>query len=249
MSKAFAALAALLVVASSAWSQITGPAEASFKLNEPNAAVLVKATADITDAQYEILSDTLDVQREFEGVEASKTRLKIRVRTDRTGTGWIVVAGTQGGKLAGFYKCRVVVGSVPVPPGPSPVPPAPVPVPPDPTPVPDALTKALTVAAAKDGLPKARLQDLADGLRSVAVRSVRSATRGDLETLLITELAAKIKLKDVAPSVRLVVQTEVKVLDAIMPPDKLDEPLTDAQRQRAKDVFTAIADAAERASK
>lgn len=128
-------LVVLALAASPLAAQITGPESASFAVGQKNAAVVVKLTPDIEDAQYEVLSDQVEAFREFESVMAAKTRLRVRVNTSVAGTGWVVVAATQGGKLLPLYRCRVTVGDAPGP-GPTPPPPTPGPTP-GPTPPPD----------------------------------------------------------------------------------------------------------------
>jgi hypothetical protein len=172
-----AAFVTVLVSVAVASAQITGPTEAKFKKGQRNAAVFVTVSADAEDAQYEILGDTIEVFREYEGTKAAPNRLKIRVLTADDGEGYIVVAASKkDGKLFPLYRCHVVVGVAPGPgpgPGPGPTPPDP-PVPPQPV---DPLVALFQAAADADGLPRSALRDTAVYVRA-AIDSVKAGNTG-----------------------------------------------------------------------
>ncbi len=232
MSKTVAALAALLVGVASATAQITGPAEAKIKAGRLG-TIIVNVDADET--AYKLEGDTFDAFREFDDVGSK--RLRIRVLGYDPGVGYLTVAGIKGGKLLPLYTCKITIGD-----GPAPGPVPPVPVPPTP-PVPplDPLAKSIRDAAKADNASPAVLQTIADGFRSAVILSSRATTAQQLQDVA----SLKTAVGTLPPTVKGVLNGELRALDATIPPDKPDAELTGEQRTTAKTLFLKLATACE----
>ncbi len=243
MRQTLAVLVCTILAPLACYGQITGPAEANVRVGRLG-TIIVAVDAD--EVTYKLIGDSFDGFREAESDSIGAKRLRIRILGYEAGKGYLIVVGTKGGKLLSLYTCAITIGE-PAPPKP-PVPPDPPkpPTPPDP-PVPpsDPLAALIRVAAAIDNASPATLQTIADGFRSAAITSARANTASELQKVVIEAMTSTVG--KLPTRVKGVLNDELKALDAVLPPDKPDAALTDANRATAKALFLKLAKACEAA--
>lgn len=227
------AVAVLALAAIPVAAQVRGPSEITVPVGR---LASVPLTIDADEADYTILGD-IDGFREY---DPDPKKLKLRVIGYTNGTAYVVVSSQKGGKLQPLLTVVVKVGAgPPIPPGP---------LPPDP-PVPgDPLAVALKAAAVKDGLPPAKLADLALAFRvSATLASTWSRTAAEFQTSLAGSVKSAVPVKP--PATWAVVQTALAPLEAILPSGQPDKVLSDADRAAVKELLTKLAASLEGAAK
>jgi hypothetical protein len=127
MSKAFAAVFGLLLLAPAAAAQVKGPADVTVAVGRLAAVPL---TVEGDESDYKVLGTDVDAFREY---SPDPKQLRLRLIGYAPGTAYVVVACVKGGKLQPLHTVTVTVTGVgpQPPPGPTPGPgPAPGPTPP-----------------------------------------------------------------------------------------------------------------------
>lgn len=213
-------------------AQVRGPSEVSVAVGR---LASVPLTVDGDEATYMILGGDVDGFREY---DPDPKRLQLRVIGYQPGVAHVVVASQKGGKLQPLAVVKITItGPAPVPPGPGPIPPSPIP----PAPPADTLATAIGAAAAKDGWPVAKLVDLATRFRAAARVVDGRQTVGDMLGVVAVALAGE----KTPPNVKAILSTELRALDALLPPADVERTVTDAERSQVKALFIRLATACE----
>lgn len=162
--------------------------------------------------------------------------VKFQVLGYQSGTGYIVVGTSKGGKLQPLYTVKVIVGGAPTPP----TPPAP-PIPDDP----EIATLATTLknAAANDAWHPSKLTACARGYRDAA-STIQLATVAEVMATLKSKMGAALNGENVSPSVYAILADK---MNGVLPRTG-STPMDAAAIAKAKTLFVKLATALERAA-